>query len=943
MPESSRHDRGKQAHSVSLLDLADRILKRLGHGLFDQPICSQIRKALAELDYLTSRQTVNAAEYDKKGTEIWNKATRLDRDEDSNVNKTLPLLRSFALALLHTAYQALPKKPASKPEATVRIMRTTLKAGKTCIEAGELALATEALQKAADHVYLLVGSDRRTTDSDQDPTTAASTDLAGEYWILRAMLSWKQGRLDLAESFLSKIPSGSNLSTGIAEKLADLSFEVGKELSKSIDKANAIRWLDRASEALETLDPEQLSHEAIELRTAILAELIQCLLSQNSDESLSRATDLVSFLEQENPSASKLGLHLLKIKLLEAKGSLGPAEYQHILMQMIQSTVLSPPTFKTIMHHVQKLHKISATHAQRALDAFLCARLFEHAEADLIEKAAVMRVWSAAQAPLDIESANSLDSLLQDVVTCTPATFSEEATHASQTLLWKCIESAISATHFETAERWCRLACHTLFVKAGDINKSKLSRKLMVIALTTGKLSVAREAFYQMPRVGQEASASQYLLYRTALREGDEALMNECLVKLVKAPEQDAQYLYACVQEAQRLGSKQQAVTGLQRVVEKCGMNAPAGVHLPTLLRCTIQMMLQELEQDASNMQTALSEVCQMLEGAVKHLKNTTVPDGEHESRALELEWFAKTSYNVALQRFEDLEPAVILRLLNACLSLMDLSMAEGTEETLKKLARRGALCHHLSASVAIMMARTEDHIETSGQHYADVLKHCSAFRTHATRFDGDDGDDVDSTAHGHRQTQIIRYEIEALLMLHRWDDLDEALERCLQTINSDHLDTLADLIITVHTVMTEKAVDPKHQRTVPKVMQGIINQSWRKNKNDMGKLSRWLRCVFKMTVDTTPETALKIVEQATGIASRRTLMQPSQRYPATELEWLASTAFNTAVDRYCASDYGGCRTLAEAALNLAQAASESPGLYAQMQGLWRRLQEQMQ
>lgn len=40
--------------------------------------------------------------------------------------------------------------------------------------------------------------------------------------------------------------------------------------------------------------------------------------------------------------------------------------------------------------------------------------------------------------------------------------------------------------------------------------------------------------------------------------------------------------------------------------------------------------------------------------------------------------------------------------------------------------------------------------------------------------------------------------------------------------------------------------------------------------------------------------------------------------YPQEELEWLATTTFNRAVDAYCAADEEGCRVLGDWALEVA-------------------------
>ena len=44
------------------------------------------------------------------------------------------------------------------------------------------------------------------------------------------------------------------------------------------------------------------------------------------------------------------------------------------------------------------------------------------------------------------------------------------------------------------------------------------------------------------------------------------------------------------------------------------------------------------------------------------------------------------------------------------------------------------------------------------------------------------------------------------------------------------------------------------------------------------------------------------------------------QSYPPEEMEWLATTAFNRAVDFYCASQDAECRRWAEKALRLGRA-----------------------
>lgn len=59
---------------------------------------------------------------------------------------------------------------------------------------------------------------------------------------------------------------------------------------------------------------------------------------------------------------------------------------------------------------------------------------------------------------------------------------------------------------------------------------------------------------------------------------------------------------------------------------------------------------------------------------------------------------------------------------------------------------------------------------------------------------------------------------------------------------------------------------------------------------------------------------------------------QSSKLYPTEELEWLAATAYNKAVDFYCASHDTDCRRWAEKALNIAQLSSNGGLLHELLQ-----------
>lgn len=61
-------------------------------------------------------------------------------------------------------------------------------------------------------------------------------------------------------------------------------------------------------------------------------------------------------------------------------------------------------------------------------------------------------------------------------------------------------------------------------------------------------------------------------------------------------------------------------------------------------------------------------------------------------------------------------------------------------------------------------------------------------------------------------------------------------------------------------------------------------------------------------------------------------LIQQAEFYPAEELEWLATTTFNRAVDFYCSSQDVDCRRWAEQALTIAHLGNDGGALHELLQ-----------
>ena len=106
--------------------------------------------------------------------------------------------------------------------------------------------------------------------------------------------------------------------------------------------------------------------------------------------------------------------------------------------------------------------------------------------------------------------------------------------------------------------------------------------------------------------------------------------------------------------------------------------------------------------------------------------------------------------------------------------------------------------------------------------------------------------------------------------------------------------------------------------------------------------VARYLRILYHITLlptystpppksaSRTPKTDM-LLRQALALADEAVFAaDPAHFYPVEEIEWLATSTFNRAVDAYSASDETECRRLVEQALELADRVQD--------QGILRRL-----
>ncbi|KAI9820657.1 MAG: hypothetical protein M1827_005026 [Pycnora praestabilis] len=229
---------------------------------------------------------------------------------------------------------------------------------------------------------------------------------------------------------------------------------------------------------------------------------------------------------------------------------------------------------------------------------------------------------------------------------------------------------------------------------------------------------------------------------------------------------------------------------------------------------------------------------------------------------------------------------------------------------TMIELTLRRIFCDFLCTSLLITLARAEDRIENQLQYYLESRTHTTDFRIRLqgqlTNFQGGAKDDL-----LRKHSTLISFDFEAAVELKAWDDLGQLVEEASHCTDGKAFGIMADIILC----------SEAPSMTIILTLQKIINTAWQSEGNDIVKLSRWIRCLFQIAMPSESSIAQHLLGQKDG-----------SEYPTEELEWLATTTFNRAVDFYCASDDTACRWWAEKALCIASLSDDGGGLHSMLQ-----------
>ncbi|KAL7926473.1 meiosis protein SPO22/ZIP4 like domain-containing protein [Trichoderma austrokoningii] len=828
-----------------------------------------------------------AKDAERKGQSLWNLCVRLRREQDASKPSDNPKLvvkaRSFAFNMLELGRSAGRAKKNDQSEA-VYLVNLALRLGKICIEESDLDLARSALQKAAELVERLKAIP---LDSLDPSGQIERTKLEAEYLALRAAMSWKEDKLDVAEHMFGKIDLLSpTLDVNSAEIIAGTLQHIGYGLASKGDHDMAVKWLKRAHDIISRPALDQLSVKGLELRLAICQGLVRGLLDVDSQESIREANNLIECIESEIGD-KPLVLHWRLELLQKAPGEIVDIEaYSSILHRMIRSFDYSDASFIFLLYHIKNLRERNHRLARGLLDELLLRHVITSRNNEWVEDLHNLldKAYKGLSEPLESDIAGA----------------------AHSKVIWNKIESIASENPYDVIETWCSIALHTIFMNSGEANQGRFSRKLIMCALDLKDTKKARRVFSSMPDNVQNHFLTRYLTFKMSLIDQDHELGCESIQRLSELSDssEGRDILYACIREAQQAGDRHFALAALQAIIGSWKDDEATPSNLPSILRCSIRL-IQSIEEESN---AYADDLCCLFEKAAECAKQNPQDGNGKIFTVFELHWFRKNAYNLGVLKCEFWDISYTIRIFKACLAFPPLYPGDLSTSDSNEIATMAMRCHFVVASALVSIARTEDQLDEHLQKYLEARRHVGEFDAILeTKLDRTEEESssvmVDSMA---KLSTLLVFDFEAATVLKDWDGLNEIVRRAKICKDEVTYKAMGDCMLR------SKAPG----RVMFSTMQLIIDEIFELQKFDYEKLMKYIRCMFQVILGTNDVSALQLVDQALQIAGEAN--QIANKLPSAEVEWLVATTFNHGIDYYARGESEACHTWALKAIDLA-------------------------
>ncbi|BCS26477.1 uncharacterized protein APUU_51188S [Aspergillus puulaauensis] len=789
-----------------------------------------------------------------------------------------------------------------------RSLELAFKAAKACIEHGLTDLSQNIIESAATRLDLMEASKAETD-------MVRLEDFTTEYYMLRIYLAWTQERPDIADHLFSKAPETKT--TEQQKVIVDTCYSIGEAELRKCQYDTAATWLGRALAVCELWpgDWQGLRDKKLLVFHAYARSNLH-LTTATAESQLRRA---LNFLRTEH--GNSFPILIFSLEVFNKKGEFNE-EYFETLKNSIKEMENDDASVKIVYHYITEIGNSSLEHYFGACEQLLdkLASLNIDSKDQWMEKIFVSFIWVLTNTTSNEDhSPVHAEAAAQILTDCGLDKPSENTTQASLILIWKYIDTMLSKGSTFIAEQWCRFILkHSIFQKTPDV-EAKYFRKLALCVLEKYNPSTAQQIFGEIPEVCKHCPLTLYLMYRLALLTGNPSLSTTYIQSLCKSGA-DSTYIWSCVGDALQLGKTDTAIQSLQGVMVTSDGRGFERLQIPRILQwviCTAH------ERSATNCEDLLGHVTSLLESAL------IAATAGNPFSSVELRWFACKSYGIALELYKQSSIQIVLQLLYLSTRFMELEQkkTEGVSGT--DPIQHYLKCTFLRSIVLVIEARREKAYAKKEHHYREASEAIKQCKIHIQSLGITSISNINPPHPWVDKYRIIlSLDFEATVFLRQWEDLAKIIEASKPVVEVKLSSVFLDCLLR------SGAPSSYLSQFVKKMIRTFHSSSSQSltTKSTDGlntHLPRHLRCLFSLSIHAEEYIlAESVLDQALILArdSPNSTRSTSTPYPKDELQWLATTAFNRAVEFFLVSADEECRRWAGKAIALADSISGDDG-----------------
>ncbi|KAL3469881.1 meiosis protein SPO22/ZIP4 like-domain-containing protein [Aspergillus californicus] len=904
---STKSSRGLKNQAEAVLALAGDLQGQLTHKKDSEAFVLgaetqvALEKYLDRLPFLPDAASTSIRrQLDNEGTKLWNVCVQRGRTIDNHDGSIL-LCKAKALA-----YAMLDAAAPRTCSGNYRALELSFEIIKACVDAGLVNLSQKMMESAAMRLDMLKKSDRDANDLKLDT-------LSTKYYMLRIYLAWSQERPDIADHLFSKI--SEIRSNNHQRVVVDICYAIGNSALSSDHYEIAAIWLDRAltvcllgsNNRVQEVDQGLKDKKLLILHAFARANLR--LATTASDSQLRGALELM-----KTEYGDAFPVLLISLEALSKEGTMDE-EYLKALESAIKAmdgdaNVNILETFiDACVQFLDKL-KVSETSAKE----------------QWIERIFISIIWTLTKSGASEDHCPSLaEAATNRLAGCGLGKLSEDATNASLILIWKYIDTMLAKGFISVAERWCRFVLQqTVFDKSPD-TKAKFFRKLILCVLDKYTPSAARAVFDGIPEDYKTYPLTLYLMYRLALVAEDAPLATIYLQSLCNL-EANATYLWSLVADAVQLGKTDITIQSLEGLVAVSNDNVFERLQISQLLRYMICAVCEK--HGTTKDEQLRGRVVSLFESALRAASR-------EQSRSFsptELRWLSFKSYSIALKLHQSSPSQTIVRLLKFAVEFTELSQKDQEAEWDVDLLEHNLRCHFLRIMILVTDARRERKSSKKTIYYKEAREVIKLFQAHIRLLNASDSMMIVDTHPPNwlsKYRTVLSFVFEATVFLRQWDDLVKIIEISKSIVDAKLSSVFLDCLLrsgapsSYLSQFVKQIIRTFHSTPTPSPFLNTNSSS--SNFNFTSTLPRYLRCLFSLSSQAEEYIlAESILDQVLLLAQNTpnpntdTQAQPQPQYPKDELHWLATVAFNRAVEFYLISADTECRRWAKKAIQLA-------------------------